>query len=134
MISRSRKVSVLSSSSIRSRSRLLLASLSGASVPVVFDELAEAAVVAFADRAIEADRVAADVEHAFGFFEPDAGGERRFLGRRLAAHFLQQLLGRVAQLHQHVDHVDRDPDRAGLIGDRPGDRLANPPRGVGART
>ena len=32
--------------------------------------------------------------------------------------------------HQHVDHVDRDADRAGLVGDRPRDRLANPPRGV----
>jgi hypothetical protein len=26
--------------------------------------------------------------------------------------------------------VDRDPDRPGLVGDRPGDRLADPPRGV----
>ena len=78
--------------------------------------------------------MAADVQHALGFFQRDAGGDRGFLGRRLAAHLLQQLLGGVAELHQHVDHVDRNADRAGLIGNRAGDRLANPPRGVGART
>ena len=29
-----------------------------------------------------------------------------------------------------LDHVHRDADRAGLVGDRAGDRLADPPRGV----
>ena len=60
-----------------------------------------------------------------------AGGRGRLLGRRLAAQLLQEPLRHVPQLAHHVDHVDRDADRAGLIGDRPGDRLANPPGGVG---
>ena len=37
-------------------------------------------------------------------------------------------------LRHRLDHVDRDADGAGLVGDGPGDRLANPPGGVGART
>ena len=39
---------------------------------------------------------------------------------------------RLARMHPvHVlDHVHRDADRAGLVGDRAGDRLADPPRGV----
>ena len=38
----------------------------------------------------------------------------------------------VAQLAHRLDHVHRDADRAGMIGDGAGDRLANPPRRVGA--
>ncbi len=44
---------------------------------------------------------------------------------------LQQLLGDVAQLRHRLDHVHRDADGAGLVGDGAGDRLANPPGGVG---
>jgi hypothetical protein len=35
-------------------------------------------------------------------------------------------------LREHVDHVHRNADRPRLVGDGPGDRLANPPRGIGA--
>src|SRR3546814_11053036 len=34
-------------------------------------------------------------------------------------------------LFDRLDHVDRDADGAGLVGDRAGDRLENPPGGVG---
>ncbi len=59
---------------------------------------------------------------------PAAG---RFFCCRLSAQFLQEPLGSIFQLAEHVDHVDRNADRAGLVGNRPGDRLANPPGGVG---
>ena len=35
-------------------------------------------------------------------------------------------------LRHRLDHVHRDADRPGLVGDGPGDRLANPPGRVGA--
>ena len=35
-------------------------------------------------------------------------------------------------LRHRLDHVHRDADRPGLVGDGPGDRLADPPGGVGA--
>ena len=38
---------------------------------LIFDEFAKAAVLAVADRAIEAHRVAADVEHPLGLLERD---------------------------------------------------------------
>ena len=46
-----------------------------------------------------------------------------------------QLLGHLPLDAQHpvhvLDHVHRDADGAGLVGDGPGDGLADPPRGVG---
>ena len=56
----------------------------------------------------------------------------RFFDRRLAAQLLQQLPRDVAHARHGLDHVDRNADRAALIGHGPGDRLANPPGGVGA--
>ena len=99
----------------------------------VFQELAEAAILALADRPVEADRMPADVHHPAGFLDADVGRPGGFFGRRLAAQLLLQPLGDVAQPREHVDHVDRDADRAGLIGDGPGDRLPNPPGGIGRK-
>ena len=53
------------------------------------------------------------------------------LRRRLVAVFLQELLLHLHHLVQRLDHVDRDADRPGLVGDRAGDRLADPPGRVG---
>ena len=44
----------------------------------------------------------------------------------------KQLPRDVANAAHRFDHVDRDADRAALVGHRAGDRLANPPGGVGA--
>ena len=45
---------------------------------------------------------------------------------------LQQLARNVPHPRHRFHHVDRDADRAALVGDRAGDGLANPPGGVGA--
>ena len=50
---------------------------------------------------------------------------------RLAAEALDELALDVHDLVQLLDHVHRDPDRARLVGDRPRDRLADPPGRVG---
>ena len=48
-----------------------------------------------------------------------------------AAEILDQLLLHAHQLVDRFDHVHRDADGARLVGDRAGDRLADPPGGVG---
>ena len=53
------------------------------------------------------------------------------LGGRLAAQLLEQLALDADQLVDRLDHVHRDADGAGLVGDGPGDGLADPPGGVG---
>ena len=52
------------------------------------------------------------------------------LGERLAAEALDELALDVHDLVQLLDHVHGDADRARLVGDRAGDRLADPPGGV----
>ena len=98
---------------------------------VIFQKLAEVAVIMFADRLIQRQRLAGHLQNAAGFVQrqPHAGGG--LFGRRLAAQFLDQLPRGHAHPAHRIDHVDRHPDRPALVGDRPGDRLADPPRGVG---
>ncbi len=51
--------------------------------------------------------------------------------RRFMIEFLCEL-SRCPQVDVELfDHMDRQPDRAGLIHDRPFDGLANPPGGIG---
>jgi hypothetical protein len=53
------------------------------------------------------------------------------LGGGLAAQVLEELALDADQLVDRLDHVHRDADGAGLVGDGPGDGLADPPGGVG---
>ena len=100
-------------------------------VAVVFQELAEVAVVVVADRLVERKRLAAHLQHAVGLIDREAGQRGGFLDRRFATFLLNQGAGDRADPAHGFNHVDGDADRAALIGDRPGDRLANPPGGVG---
>src|SRR5260370_38363957 len=56
-----------------------------------------------------------------------------FFGSRLAAKLLEQLLAGAGLVVDGLDHVNWDADPAGLIGDSPGDGLAEPPRGGGCK-
>src|SRR5580704_8381380 len=109
---------------------LLRGRVDRAVAPLVLDEIAKVAVFTLADGPIEADRVPRDLEHATRFLEAYAGRFGRLFDRRLASFVLEQLLAHLAELRHRFDHVDRDADRTGLIGNGPGDRLANPPRRV----
>ena len=98
----------------------------------VGQQIAEVAVFAVADRPVEADRVAAHRQHAPGFFDRVLGGSGRLFDRRLAAEPLEKGSRNVAHAAHRFDHVHRNTNRAALVGHGAGDRLANPPGGVGA--
>src|SRR2546430_9088564 len=87
----------------------------------VFDEIAEVAVFAFADRTIEADRVLADLHHPARFLDGDARFLRGLLDRGLAAKLLKQPFGDVAEFRHGLDHVNRDAYGARLIRYGPSD-------------
>ncbi len=55
----------------------------------------------------------------------------QLLGSRLATEILQHLPLDPGQFVDHFDHVDGDADGPRLVGHGAGDRLADPPRGVG---
>jgi hypothetical protein len=58
----------------------------------------------------------------------DAGQLGDLLDRRLAADPGHELALRPSDLVELLDDVDRDPDRPGLVRERTGDRLPDPPR------
>ena len=76
--------------------------------------------------------MAANLQHALRLFVADARRVCGLFDRRFAAHLLKQLLRDVPQLAHRLDHVNRNADRSRLIGNRTGNCLANPPRGIGA--
>ena len=100
---------------------------------LVLDEVAEAGVVAVADGGLEGNGL-------LGHFQDGADaldGELHFVGHLLgggfAAEILEEPFLHAHQLVDRLDHVDRDADGAGLVGDGAGDGLADPPGGVGGK-
>src|SRR5579883_2402847 len=90
----------------------------GALGGLVLDEVAEEPVVALSYRTIERDRVLRDLHDPAALGDRDLELGRELLDRRLAAHLLDELLRDIPELGHRLDHVDRDTDRARLIGDR----------------
>ncbi|HSQ64448.1 MAG TPA: hypothetical protein VLM85_14590, partial [Polyangiaceae bacterium] len=84
-----------------------------------------------ADRRFEADRLLGDLQHLPHLLERHAQLVGKLLRGGLAADLVQHLAAGPHQLVDRLDHVHRDADRARLIGDRAGDRLADPPGGIG---
>ena len=97
----------------------------------VFDEIAELGIAFVTDGLVQRDRltrVLLDLQH---LLRRDVHFLGQLFGRGLAAQVLQQLALDAAELVDHLDHVHRNADGAGLVGHRAGDRLPDPPGGVG---
>src|ERR1035437_6768860 len=102
----------------------------------VLDEVAQAGVLLLADRLVQRNRLLADLDDLADLL----GGDDRFLAlahrlgdlldRRLAAELSEQGATHFHEAVDRLDHVDRDADRASLIGNGARDRLPYPPRGV----
>src|SRR4051812_19671160 len=97
----------------------------------ILDEVAKMRIFLFADRRLERDRLLRDLQHLADLGHRDVHPLGDLFGGRLATELLDQRAGGANQLVDRLDHVDRDADRARLVGDRAGDRLADPPRRIG---
>ncbi len=73
-----------------------------------------------------------DVQHPSRLLDGHADFVGDLFDRRFAAQFLVQDFGGAANAAHRLDHVYRDTNRPGVVGDSPRDRLANPPGRVRA--
>src|SRR5438105_5293186 len=95
--------------------------------------MAEFGLLLVADRLLERDgrlSAAADLLH---LVRRQVEVERDLRGTRLAAELAAQLPLRAHDPVQLLYDVDGDADRARLVGERPRDRLTDPPRRVGRK-
>src|SRR6267143_5503379 len=97
----------------------------------VLDEIAEVRIVVLADRTIQRDRLLRRLEHALDLVDRELELPGDLLGSGLPAQLLHEPPRRAHHLVDRLDHVHRHADRARLVRDRAGDRLADPPRRVG---
>src|SRR3954454_6487868 len=97
---------------------------------LVLDEIAELGLLLLAHRLLERDGLLRHPQDVAELARRalELGGD--LLRRRLAAELLDELALDVHDLVELLDHVDRDADRAALVGDRARHGLANPPRRV----
>ena len=98
---------------------------------LVLDEIAEMRIFLFADRSLERNRLLRDLQDLAHLGHRNVHALGDFFAGRLAPKFLHELAAGAHQLVDRLDHVHRNANRAGLIGDRAGDGLANPPGRVG---
>jgi predicted ATPase/class 3 adenylate cyclase len=98
---------------------------------VVLDEVAELALLLLADRLLQRDRKLRHAEDLANLLGRHLELVRDLLRKRLPPESLDELPLDVHDLVQLLDHVDGDPDRPRLVGDRPRHSLADPPGRVG---
>src|SRR4051812_10970239 len=98
---------------------------------LVLDEVAEVAILFLANRRLQRDRLLRDLLNLAHLVGRDLHLAADLLRGRLAAVLLHQAPREAAELVDRLDHVHGDADGARLVGDGAGDRLADPPRGVG---
>src|SRR5215831_4215991 len=89
------------------------------------------AIFLFSDWSFERNRLPRDLENLSHFIEWQVHPLRDFLRGRLASEFLYEMSRGSDVLIDCLNHVHRDADRSGLIGNCPGNRLSDPPGGIG---
>src|SRR5262249_36490601 len=94
---------------------------------LVLDEIAQMAVFFLADRRLQRDRLLRDFENFAHLVDRHVRLGRGLVRSGLAAELLHELAGGSDELVDGLDHVHGDADGARLVGDRAGDRLADPP-------
>src|SRR4051794_39501779 len=99
--------------------------------PLVGDELPELGLLFIADRLLQRDGCLRRTLDRIDFLRVDTGRLGNLLGGRLTAKLGHELALGAADLVQLFDDVDRDADRARLVGKRTRNRLADPPGRVG---
>src|ERR1043166_6146630 len=96
----------------------------------IFDEVAKMRIFLLANRRFERDRLLRDLQDLADLADRNVHALGNLFGGRFAAKLLHERTRGANELVDRLDHVHRDADGARLVGDRPGDGLADPPRRV----
>src|SRR5450830_1749125 len=96
----------------------------------VFDEVTQVGVFVITDRGFHGDRLFSDLQYLADLVLRHFHAFAQLFRGRFATHFLQHLPGNTVELVDRLDHVHRNTDGAGLVGDRASDRLTDPPGGI----
>src|SRR3984885_2802198 len=97
----------------------------------VFDEVSEVRVFLFSDGSLEGDGLLGDLEDLADLRDRDIHATGDLFRGGFAAKLLHELTAGADELVDCLDHVHRDTDGAGLVGDGAGDGLTDPPGGIG---
>ena len=89
--------------------------------------------LAVADGRLEADGILDEVEQLLDALLGKAAFVGELFRRRIAVQLLRKLAARAHHPAHLLGDVDREADRAALVGERAGDRLADPPGRVGRK-
>ena len=104
--------------------------LHGGGVGAVFNEIAQVAVVIVTNGRFHRDRLFGDLHDLADLVLRNLHALSQYAGVGLKAKLLQVLTADTVHLVDGFDHVHRDANGAGLVGNGAGDGLANPPGGV----
>src|SRR5262245_50638895 len=85
----------------------------------------------FSYRGLQGDGLLCDLQRLADSSDRDVHASCDFLRGRGTAQLLHELAGSTEKFVDDLDHVHGNTDRTGLIGDSPGNGLADPPRRVG---
>ena len=89
------------------------------------------AVLLLTDGGLQADRLLGHTHDLAHLIHRHLQALGNFLGAGVMAVLMQQLAGDLLDLVDGLDHMHRDADGAGLVGNGAGDGLTDPPRCVG---
>src|SRR5471032_335919 len=96
----------------------------------VFDEVTQMGVFVITNRRFHGDRLFSDLQYLADFILRHLHAFAQLFRGWFATHFLQHLQGNTVELVDRLDHVHRNTNGAGLVGDRASDRLTDPPGGI----
>ena len=100
----------------------------------VRQQFAEVHLAVTADRQIQRNHFRSEPCGPFHRFDRQSATVGQFVGVRLAAERLTERSGSVGDFADDFDHVDGNPDGAGLIRHGPENCLTHPPAGVSGKT
>src|ERR1700722_259492 len=97
----------------------------------ILDKVTQVRIFFLANGSLKRDRLLCDLQHFPDLCYRNIHPASNLHSRRFASHLLHQLPRSTDQLVNRFDHVHRNTNGPGLIGDRTRNRLANPPSGIG---